>query len=171
MEGYDFPVCNLTGTTMEGYEMGGYISPLSMYDLNENLEYVLSVDQVGKAEGSDNSTESMYIFGGGVDDARNSVGFNGNSPVINMFHLLHKFGNKDTTSKVMPIKSGVIPPPLSNSNSKNNDNVPPSPLDSFVEMSTKIGFRNARKNSAVLTGYKSGQNCTILSCVSETNLR
>ena len=63
MKGYDFPVCNLTGTTMEGYEMSGYIS-LSMYDLNENLEYVLSIDQVGKAEGRDNNVESMHFWRG-----------------------------------------------------------------------------------------------------------
>ena len=155
MKGYDFPVCNLTGTTMEGYEMSGYISPLSMYDLNENLEYVLSVDQVGKAEGSDKNAESMYIFGGRIDDKLSKAVESDNSPIINMFRMLHKYGNNDTTNKVMPIKSGVIPPPLNSRDNKDDNNVPPSPLDSFVEKSTRIDFQNPQKNSAVLTGYKS----------------
>ena len=90
---------------MEGYEMSGYISPLSMYDLNENLEYVLSIDQVGKAEGRDNNVESMHIFGGGIDDKLSKADDNDNSPIINMFRLLHKYGNNDTANKVMPIKS------------------------------------------------------------------
>ena len=94
-----------------------------MYDLNENLEYVLSIDQVGKAEGRDNNVESMPILAG-VLMTNSKADDNDNSPIINMFRLLHKYGNNDTANKIMPIKSGVIPPSLSSRDNNDGNNVP-----------------------------------------------
>lgn len=147
LNGYDFPSCNLTGTSWEGFESRGYAAPLSMFDLNRNLEYLLSIDQVGMS--SDNN---MYIFSAEDD---NSV-TNDDNPITNMFKILHQYGNTDTLNTVMPIKSGTLPTPLSNTNDNRNDNnIPPSPLNSFLNNAKALNFQNANSKSAVLTGYKS----------------
>eukprot|EP00943_MAST-04B_sp_MAST-4B-sp1_P008085 g8085.t1 len=147
LNGYDFPSCNLTGTSWEGFELPGYAAPLSMFDLNKNMEYVLSIDQVGMS--SDNS---MYIFSAEDDTSVTSD----DNPIINMFKLLHQYGNTDTLNTVMPIKSGSLPTPLPNANeNRNNNNLPPSPLDSFLNNAKALNFQNGNSKSAVLTGYKS----------------
>jgi len=117
-----------------------------MFDLNENLEYILSIDQVGVSlpevdnlpdvGGANNLPEvggakhnDMYIFSPEDDDDDDDKNINNNNhptnnnnnnnPIINMFKTLHQYGNKDVVNTIMPIKSGIIPKDIPSNNNNN----------------------------------------------------
>jgi hypothetical protein len=126
------PICNVSAASMEqrwGDSVPrGYVAPLEMFDLKKNIEYLVSVDQVGRA-----SDAAMHVFGSSSDSP---------PPVA---EVLSARGSKIVGASGMKIRPGKVPPKAQLSSP-----FPPSPAEAFLEKALVT-----KERTVVFTGYES----------------